>query len=59
MLQQVCGDLSVECLGCLPKRPALEQEARYLGLDFSEMAGSKELVELLENNVRWQRLLQL
>jgi len=59
MLQQVCADLGVEPLGWLPKCPALQQEARYLGLDFSEMAGSKELVELLENNVRWQRLLQL
>ena len=59
MLQQVCGDLSVECLGCLPKRPALEQGSRYLGLDFSEKAERKELVELLESNVRWQRLLEL
>ena len=59
MLQQVCDDLGVTCLGYLPKDPALEQGSRYLGLDFSEKAENKELVKLLENNVRWQRLLEL
>jgi len=59
MLQQVCDDLGIECLGYLPKSPALEQGSRYLGLDFSEKAESKELTELLENDVRWQRLLEL
>ena len=59
MLQQVCDDLGILCLGYLPKNPALEQGSRYLGLDFSEKAENKELVELLENNVRWQRLLEL
>ena len=59
MLRQVCDDLGVECLGYLPKSPILEQGSRYLGLDFSEKAESKELIELLENDVRWQRLLEL
>ena len=59
MLRQVCDDLGVECLGYLPKSPVLEQGSRYLGLDFSEKAESKELIELLENDVRWQRLLEL
>ncbi len=59
MLQQVCEDLHIECFGYLPKSPALEQGSRYLGLDFSERAENKELIELLENNVRWQRLIEL
>lgn len=59
MLQQVCDDLGVECFGYLPKRPALEQGSRYLGLDFSEKAENQELIELLENHVKWQRLLEL
>ena len=59
MLQQVCDDLGIECFGYLPKSPALEQGSRYLGLDFSEKTENKELTELLENDVRWQRLLEL
>ena len=59
MLQQVCDDLQVECFGCLPKQAELEQGSRYLGLDFSEKAENKALVELLESKVRWQRLLEL
>ena len=59
MLQQVCDDLGVECYGYLPKNASLEQGSRYLGLDFSEEPESKQLVELLEKNVRWQRLLEL
>ena len=57
MLQQVCDDLGIECLGYLPKSPALEQSSRYLGLDFSEKAESHELVRLLEEHVNWRRLL--
>lgn len=59
MLQQVCDDLHIECFGYLPKSPALEQDSRYLGLDFSEKTESKELIKLLENNVGWQRLIEL
>ncbi len=59
MLQQVCDDLGIACFGYLLKSPALEQGSRYLGLDFSEKAENKELTELLENEVRWQRLLEL
>lgn len=59
MLQQVCDDLGIACFGYLPKSPALEQGSRYLGLDFSEKAENKELTKLLENEVRWQRLLEL
>ena len=59
MLQQVCDDLPIECLGYLPKSPALEQSSRYLGLDFSQTAESKELMELLGKNVKWERLLDL
>ena len=59
MLQQVCDDLDIECLGFLPKDASLEQGSRYLGLDFSQQGESKELIRLLEENVRWQRLLEL
>ena len=59
MLRQVCDDLHVECLGFLPKHPDLEQDSRYLGLDFSEEARNEELVKLLEENVQWERLLKL
>ena len=58
MLQQVCDDLGVTCLGYLPKDPALEQGSRYLGLDFSEQPESRQLVELLEHKVRWERLIK-
>ena len=59
MLQQVSDDLHIECFGCLPKPAELEHGSRYLGLDFSEKAENKALVELLESKVRWQRLLEL
>lgn len=59
MLQQVCEDLGVECLGYLPKSAALEQGSRYLGLDFSEQPETEELMRLLETHVNWERLLQI
>jgi len=59
MLQQVCDDLGIACLGYLPKTPALEQGSRYLGLDFSEKAETKELIDLLQANVKWQDMLEL
>lgn len=58
MLQQVCDDLHVACLGYLPKNASLEQGSRYLGLDFSEQPESRQLVELLEHKVRWERLIK-
>ena len=59
MLQQVCDDLGIDSLGYLPKSPTLEQGSRYLGLDFSQRPETKQLQELLENNVRWKELLEL
>ena len=59
MLRQVCDDLGIACLGYLPKSAELEQGSRYLGLDFSQHAESRELVELLEKNVEWERLVEL
>lgn len=58
MLQQVCDDLDVECFGYLPKKASLEQGSRYLGLDFSQAPEQKQLVELLEQNINWQRILE-
>lgn len=60
MLRQVCDDLHIACLGFLPKDASLEQGSRYLGLDFSEeavQADRARLVDLLEDNVEWSRLL--
>ena len=59
MLRQVCDDLQVECFGFLPKHAELEQGSRYLGLDFSTEASQERLVQLLEENVEWERLLRL
>ena len=41
MLRQVCDDLHIECLGCVPKSQELEQGSRYLGLDFSELSNNR------------------
>ena len=57
MLQEVCDDLQVECLGYLPKSAELEQGSRYLGLDFSEMKEGHTLLRLIAEHVRWERLL--
>lgn len=59
MLQQVCDDLGVECYGYLPKNSSLEQDSRYLGLDFSKKPENQQLIELLKTHVQWQRLLKL
>lgn len=59
MLQQVCDDLRIPCLGLLPKNAALEQESRYLGLDFSREPDTATLVELIEQHVEWKKLLTL
>ena len=56
MLKQVCDDLGVACFGYLPKDPALEQGSRYLGLDFSEKAENKVLIQALEEHVEWEEL---
>ena len=59
MLQQVCTDLGVKCLGYLPKSPALEQNSRYLGLDFTEIGIADELLTLIERSIAWEKLLSL
>ena len=59
MLQQVCDDLQVRCLGYLPKDSSLEQGSRYLGLDFSEQSETQKLVNLLEEHVDWRYLMEL
>ena len=59
MLRQVCDDLSIKCFGYLPKTKDLEQDSRYLGLDFSKSAVVEELVRTLEDHVEWEKLLEL
>jgi cobyrinic acid a,c-diamide synthase len=56
MLQQVCDDLQIKCLGYLPKDASLEQGSRYLGLDFSEQPETRKLINLLEEHVDWRAL---
>ena len=58
MLQQVCDDLDIKCFGYLPKRATLEQDSRYLGLDFSKSAESEELVTLLEQHINCKEMLR-
>lgn len=38
MLRQVCSDLGLHCLACIPRDKELEQGSRYLGLDFSDIS---------------------
>ena len=60
MLQEVCEDLNVTCLGYLPKQKELEQESRHLGLDFSrskETEGLDMLAGVQEEHVDWELLL--
>ena len=58
MLEQVCKDLRVACFGYLPKRAALEQGSRYLGLDFSETTDSQDLAAWVEEHVDMEALLK-
>ena len=54
MLQEVCTDLKVPCLGYLPRDKRLEQSSRYLGLDFSQTEAEETLdylADLLEQHV--------
>ena len=59
MLQQVCDDLGIACFGYLPKSLSLEQDSRYLGLDYSKLPENKALTELMERHIEWQSLSQL
>ena len=61
MLQEVCSELGISCLGYLPKRENLVQESRYLGLDFSRSGGTdalEELTALMETYIDYTRLLE-
>ena len=59
MLQQVCEDLGVTCLGYLPKNVSLEQDSRYLGLDFMKKTEESALVDLLEKHIDLPALTKL
>ncbi len=59
MLQQVCDDLRIRCFGYLSKQAKLEQESRYLGLDFSQEPENDLLLECLEKQVDWEGLNKL
>ena len=56
MLRQVCSDLNIKCLGCVPKDADLEQGSRYLGLDFSETTDCQRVVSLLGSCLGWSSL---
>ncbi|MBP5339653.1 MAG: cobyrinate a,c-diamide synthase [Prevotella sp.] len=59
MLQKVCDELGVRCFGYLPKCAELEQDSRYLGLDFSQIADTAKLLTLLDEYVDWETLISL
>lgn len=62
MLQEACNDIGIACLGYLPKDKMLEQNSRYLGLDFSQSSGMDAidyLVHLLEQHVDLKQLLDI
>ena len=59
MLKQVCDDLGLKCFGYLPESASFEQGSRYLGLDYSELAESSELVSSLEAHVEWKEIEKL
>ncbi len=51
MLRQVCDDLKINCLGCIPKSQEFEQGSRYLGLDFTKTSDIFVLAEMLGKHV--------
>ena len=59
MLRQVCDDLHIRCLGCIPKQYVLQQDSRYLGLDFTKESDMESLRALMDQHIDWQTLLQL
>jgi adenosylcobyric acid synthase len=58
MLREVCAEVGVPCLGCLPRQKDLEQGSRYLGLDFSQKVQLEKFVELVKRvemeNEEWR-----
>ncbi len=59
MLRQVCDDLKINCLGCIPKSQELEQGSRYLGLDFTKTSDISVLSEMLGKHVEISALSKL
>ena len=57
LLREVAEEAGIACLGCIPKQAALEQNSRYLGLDFSEMTTADEWVKLLERKIEVRNLM--
>lgn len=59
MLSEVCEDLGMTCFGFVPRHEELEQDSRYLGLDFSQPHNlGGELLSLLEENIDWRLMLE-
>ena len=62
MLLEVCDDVGVTCLGCLPKATIAETKERYLGLDFSngtaDGSAFDNLADFIEQHIDWHKLLQ-
>jgi cobyrinic acid a,c-diamide synthase len=62
MLRQVCQDVGLPCLGCLPKQTDAATDSRYLGLDFSELttdSHADNLTALLERHADIDSLLAM
>ena len=62
MLQEACADVGIPCFGYLLKDKELEQQSRYLGLDFSQEGKElavDEWVERIERHIDISHLLQV
>jgi len=57
MLRQVSEDLHITCFGYLPKNSALEQDSRYLGLDFSRLTDSCLFTKMMAEHLDIEVLL--
>lgn len=59
MLEEVCSDLDIPALGFIPKSEKMENDSRYLGLDFSNLKGREGIAEIIRENVDVERLLKI
>lgn len=60
MLREVSEECGVKCIGCVPRMKDMEQQSRYLGLDFSTDSQALDaLVALAEEHIDLDDLMSL